>query len=149
MPAYSIVGRPMWCVCYNHLTTIARGVESMTTTESKASTLESLDIAQREFEAGNYIESSRILWQATQATYRMLAEAHGLNSSNLSAIARALDKKYNSRYHYLGYLISGRLLRDHAAMDVLEYGDLEYPHEDLPPFIRKCYRQFAPDDASQ
>ena len=51
----------------------------MTTTESKTTTLESLDVAQREFEAGNYIESSRILWQATQATYDMLARAHGLD----------------------------------------------------------------------
>ena len=121
----------------------------MTTTESKASTLESLDIAQREFEAGNYIESSRILWQATQATYRMMAKAHGLDPADHIAVARALDKKYNTGYYYSGYLISGKLLRDHAEMDVLEYGDLEYPHEDLPPFIRKCHRQFAPDDASQ
>lgn len=120
----------------------------MTTTESKASTLESLDIAQREFEAGNYIESSRILWEATQATYRMMAKAHGLDTSNLGKVAKALDKKYNTRYRYLGYLISGRLLRDHAEMDVLEYYELDSPHEDLPPFIRKCYRQFAPDDAS-
>lgn len=119
----------------------------MTTTESKITTLESLEVAQREFDAGNYIESSRILWQATQATYRMMAKAHGLDPSNLGKVATALDKKYDTRYHYLGYLISGRLLRDHAEMDVLEYGDLEYPHEDLPPFIRKCYREFAPDDA--
>ena len=121
----------------------------MTTTESKMSTLESLEAAQREFDAGNYIESSRILWQATRATYRMMAKAHGLDPSNLSATAKALDKKYNTGYHYLGYLNSGELLGDHAQMDVLEFYDLEYPHEDLPPFIRKCYREFAPDDASQ
>ena len=121
----------------------------MTTTESKMSTLESLEAAQREFEAGNYIESSRILWQATRATYRMMAKAHGLDPSNLRATAKALDKKYNTGYHYLGYLNSGELLGDHAQMDVLEFYDLEYPHEDLPPFIRKCYREFAHDDASQ
>ena len=121
----------------------------MTTLESKTTTLESLEVAQREFEAGNYIKSSRILWQATQATYDMLARAHGLDPSNLSAVARALDKKYDTRYRYLGYLISGRLLRDHAEMDVLEYYELDSPHEDLPPFIRKCYREFAPNDASR
>ena len=121
----------------------------MNAPKAKMTTLESLEVAQREFDAGNYIESSRILWQATQATYDMLAKAHGLDPSNLSAVARALDKKYNSRYHYLGYLISGRLLRDHAEMDVLEFYDLEYPHEDLPHFIRKCHREFAPNDASQ
>ena len=121
----------------------------MTTTESKTTTLESLDVAQREFEAGNYIESSRILWQATQATYDMLARAHGLDPSDHIAVAKALDKKYNTRYHYRGYLISGKLLRDHAAMDVLEYYELDSPHEDLPPFIRKCYREFAPDDANE
>ena len=121
----------------------------MNAPKAKMTTLESLEVAQREFDAGNYIESSRILWQATRATYRMLAKAHGLDPSNLSAVARALDKKYNTRYHYLGYLNSGELLGDHAQMDVLEFYDLEYPHEDLPPFIRKCYRQFAPDDASQ
>ena len=121
----------------------------MTTTESKAATLESLDMAQREFEAGNYIESSRILWEATQATYDMLAKAHGLDPANHIAVARALDKRYNTRYRYSGYLISGKLLRDHAEMDVLEYYELDSPHEDLPPFIRKCYREFAPDDASE
>ena len=121
----------------------------MTTTESKGTTLKSLEAAQREFDAGNYIESSRILWQATRATYRMMAKAHGLDPSDLSTTAKALDKKYNTRYHYLGYLNSGELLGDHAQMDVLEFYDLEDPHEDLPPFIRKCYREFAPDDASQ
>lgn len=121
----------------------------MNAPKAEMTTLESLEVAQREFEAGNYIESSRILWQATRATYKMLAKAHGLDPSNLSAVARTLDKKYNRRYHYLGHLISGELLGDHAKMDVLEFYDLEYPHEDLPLFIRKCYREFAPDDASQ
>ena len=117
--------------------------------KAKMTTLESLEVAQREFDAGNYIESSRILWQATQATYDMLAKAHGLDPADHIAVAKALDKKYNTRYHFRGYLISGKLLRDHAEMDVLEYYELDSPHEDLPPFIRKCYREFAPDDAAR
>ena len=117
--------------------------------ETKITTLESLEVAQREFDAGNYRKSSRILWQATRATYEMMARAHGLDPSNHSATARALDKKYNTRHHYLGYLVSGGLLRDHAEMDVLEYYDLVSPHEDIPIFIRKCYREFGIDDTSR
>ena len=120
----------------------------MNALKAEMNTLESLDVAQREFDAGNYIKSSRILWQATQATYDMLAKAHGLDPSDHIAVARALDEKYNTRYHYRGYLISGKLLRDHAEMDVLEYYELDSPHEDLPPFIRKCYHEFAPNDAT-
>ena len=121
----------------------------MNAPKAELTTLESLEVAQREFDAGNYIESSRILWQATQATYDMLAKAHGLDPTDHIAVAKALDKKYNTRYHFRGYLISGKLLRDHAEMDVLEYYELDSPHEDLPPFIRKCYRKFSPDDATQ
>ena len=112
--------------------------------------LQALAAAEQEYAAGNYVESSRILWQATEATYAMLAEAHGLDAGDLIAVAKALDHKYhaNDKYsprHYRGYLISGKLLRDHAEMAALEDYELEGPHRRLPAFILKCYREFGDD----
>ena len=122
--------------------------------ETEMHPLKALEMAEREYAAGNYVESSRILWQATQDTFSMLAKAHGLDASDLIAVARALDRKYGgddskSKYHYRGYLLSGGLMRDHAEMDVLEDYELESPHRRLPLFIRKCYHEFDCYDIGQ
>ena len=122
----------------------------MNAPETEMHPLKALDAAEREYAAGNYVASSRILWQATEATYAMLAKAHGLDPADLIAVAKALDHKYhaNDRYsprHYRGYLISGKLLRDHAEMAALEDYELEGPHQRLPAFILKCYREFGDD----
>ena len=113
--------------------------------------LQALDAAEREYAAGNYVESSRILWQATEATYAMLAEAHGLDAADLIAVAKALDGKRDGiepkfKHYYLGYLISGWLMEAHAETEALEDYELESPHRRLPPFIRKCYREFSEYD---
>ena len=116
--------------------------------------LKALEAAEREYAAGNYVASSRILWQATEATYAMLAKAHGLDAADLIAVAKALDRKYGgddskSKYYYRGYLISCGLMQDHAEMEALEDYELESPHRRLPPFIRKCYREFSGYDTGQ
>lgn len=116
--------------------------------------LEALEAAEREFAAGNYVESSRILWQATESTYAMMGKALGLDTSNLIEVADSLDRKFGgsdskSKYHYRGYLIACGLMRDHAEMEALEYYELEGPHRRLPPFVRQCYRKFGSNDSGK
>ena len=106
----------------------------------------SLDEIERQFAAGNYVESSRLLWEATQETFLMLGAAHGLNTGDVRAIAYALDEKYGLEHHYLGRLIAGRMMRDHAEMEALERHELEIPHCRLPEFIRRSYGEFGSDD---
>ncbi len=107
--------------------------------------VETLPVIEQEFAAGNYVESSRLLWEATKNTFLMLGKAHGLHTDDTRAIAYALDGKYGLKMHYLGVLIAGGLAQDHAEMEALEYHELEIPHRLLPEFIRQCYREFGPD----
>ena len=65
----------------------------MSVRETEMHPLQALEAAEREFAAGNYVESSRILWKATEATYAMVAKAHGLHTGDLNQIADALDRK--------------------------------------------------------
>ena len=116
--------------------------------------LQALAAAEREYAAGNYVESSRILWQATEATYAMLAEAHGLDAGDPNQVADALDRKYGGndrkgKRYYSGYLITCGLIRDHAEMEALEEYELDWPSRRLISFIRECYRKFGSDDASR
>ena len=120
-----------------------------TMNETEMTVLESLKAAEREFSAGNNRESSRILWQATRATFNMLAAAYGLDSSNHIAVAKALDEKEKRKYYYRGYLLAGRLLRDHAEMNALEYYELEEPHQSLPLFIRRCHQEVNPNGSGR
>lgn len=114
----------------------------------KANPLESLPAIEREFAAGNYVESSRLLWEATKSTFLMLGKAHGLHTDDTLAIAYALDEKYPDQRRYMRWLIAGELAQDHAEMEALEYHELEIPHRLLPEFIRQCYREFGSDDDS-
>ena len=117
----------------------------MTTQTAATTPLESLPAIEREFAAGNYVESSRLPWEATESTFLMLGKAHGLHTDDTLAIAHALNEKYPDKGRYTGPLISGWLMRDHAEMEALEYHELEIPHRLLPEFIRRCYREFGPD----
>ena len=121
----------------------------MTTTQKSATPLETLADAEREFAAGNLRKSSRILWDATEATFDMLARVHGLDPSNHIAVAIALDEKYDLGLYYQGSLTTAKSLRDHADLDVWEDYLLEWPHESIPLFIRECYRKFYTDDTGR
>ena len=124
------------------------GERALTTTEKTMTPLESLDVAEREFESGNHREASRILWKATEATFDMLAKAHGLDPSNHIAVATALDEKYDLRLHYRGNLVTAKSLRDHADLEIWEDYELEHPRQSIPIFIRECYQDFGANDAS-
>ena len=127
----------------------------MSARETEMHPLKALELAEREFAAGNYLESSRILWKATEATFAMMARAHELDTRDAGEIAEVLDARHGSKspghnkHHYLGFYISGTLMRDHADMDVLEDYELAGPHRRLPEFIRKCYREFDNDGSAE
>lgn len=114
----------------------------------KANPLESLPAIEREFAAGNYVESSRLLWEATKNTFLMLGQAHDLHTDDTRAIAYALDEKYPDKGLYTGRLIAGWVVRDHVKTEAFEPYDLEIAHRLLPEFIRQCYWEFSADDAS-
>ena len=120
----------------------------MTTPVAKSTPLESLPAIEREFAAGNYVESSRMLWEATKSTFLMLGQAHGLHTDDTRTIAYALDEKYELDMHYLGLLIAGRVARDHVITEAFEPYELEIPHRLLPEFIRRSHREFGVDDDS-
>lgn len=126
----------------------------MSAQETEMHPLKALEAVEREFAAGNYVESSRILWKATEATYAMMAKAHGLHTGDLNQIADALDRKYGGndrrgKGYYSGYLITCGLMRDHAEMEALEEYELDWPSRRLMNFIRECYRKFENDDTSR
>ena len=120
----------------------------LTATENTvaADILDSLDVAEREYAAGNHRESSRILWEATRTTFELMARARGMNTSDLLEITGALDeerrrKDTHLKHSYSGKLMSAGLLRDHAEMGVLEDYQMELPHKYLPAFIRRQMRE--------
>lgn len=120
----------------------------MTTTEVKMAPLEILETAEREFADGNYRKSSRLVWEATEATFRTLAKAHDLDLSDIREVAIALDEKEGRRRYYRGRLVSAGLLRDHAEMEVLEDYQIKWSHKSQSKFIRQCLQDMKSDDAS-
>ena len=126
----------------------------LTATENTvaADILDSLDVAEREYAAGNHRESSRILWEATQSTFELMARVRGMNTLDLLEITRALDeerrpKDIHRKHSYSGKLMSAGLLRDHAEMGVLEDYQMELPHKYLPVFIRRQMRELDANGA--
>ena len=106
--------------------------------------LEYLAASKLEQEAGNHHKAAALMWQATQATFAALAQAHGLkykglDDSDLFKIANALESDGTVRKgHYRSGIAPGSLLKDHAEMDVLESYQLELAYETAEQFIREC-----------
>ena len=117
----------------------------MTMPIAKATPLETLPVIEQEFAAGNYVESSRLLWEATKNTFLMLGKAHGLDTDDALAIARALDEKDLGKCRYMGLLIAGWVARDHARTAAFEPYEIEISHRRLPDFIRWSHREFGTD----
>lgn len=118
--------------------------DEMSTPEMGKTALEYVEASKREQAADNHIKAAALMWQATQATFAALADAHGVKYSRLDdvdlfAIADALeaDPTVNKRY-YGSAIAPGSLLKDHAEMDVLEDYQLQLAYETAEQFIREC-----------
>ena len=107
--------------------------------------LEYVDASKREQAAGNHIKAAALMWQATQATFAMLADTHGvklksLDEDDLIMLARALEADGSvAKWRYRGGLAPGSLLKDHAEMEVLESYQLDLAYETAEQFIRGCF----------
>ena len=106
--------------------------------------LEYVDASKREQAAGNHIKAAALMWQATQATFAALADAHGvelksLDEDDLIMLARALEADGSvPKWRYRSGLSPGALLKDHAEMEVLESYQLDLAYETAEQFIREC-----------
>ena len=116
----------------------------MTAPATEKTALEYLAASKQEQAAGNHIKAAALMWQATQATFAALADAHGVKYKGLDVIdlfkiADALEADPNvaTRY-YGGGIAPGSLLKDHAEMDVLEDYQLELAYETGENFIREA-----------
>ena len=106
--------------------------------------LEYVDASKREQAAGNHIKAAALMWQATQATFAALADAHGMELASwdevaLIELAKALEADGTVRkLYYRSGISPGALLKDHAELDVLEDYQLELAYETAEQFIREC-----------
>ncbi len=106
--------------------------------------LEYVAASKRERAGGNHRKAAALMWQATQATFVVLADAHGVKCPNLDyidliGVARALEANGSvTKFYYRSGLGPGSLLKDHAEMDVLESYQLELAYETAEQFIREC-----------
>ena len=119
----------------------------MSAPEMSKTALEYVDASKREQAAGNHRKAAALMWQATQATFATLAQAHGLKCKgmdfdSLLEVAKALEADGSVRkFHYRSGLSPGSLLRDHADMDVLESCELDFAYETAERFIRGCLNE--------
>ena len=89
--------------------------------------LEYLAAADKEWATGHHQQAAALLWKATKSTFIALAQERGLEYDEyLIDLAKTLEKD-GSVYegYYRDHLGSGKLMRDHAELDVLEGFRLE------------------------
>ena len=105
--------------------------------------LEYMACADQELAAGHHRKAAALLWKATEATFLGLARERGLDHSNprphqrsQSPGSRRLDVP---KFHYRSGLVVGKLMRDHAEMDLLEDCKLEDAYKATRKFIVECF----------
>ena len=117
----------------------------MTTPEpaTEMTALEYLACADREWAAGNHQEAAALIWKATKATFVGLAKERGLvYDDELIELAKALEADGAVYpWYYRGNLGVGKLMRDHAEMDVLEGYQLESTFELARQFLVEQHGQ--------
>ncbi len=86
----------------------------MTTQTKTITPVEYVEAAEREYAVGNDRESARLLADATDALFDMLAEASGFDPSDHLAMAIAMGKEEGRRFYYSDRFGAGRNLRLHA-----------------------------------
>ena len=114
----------------------------MTTQVKTMTPIEYVEAAEREYAAGNDRESARLLADATDALFDMLAEARGFDPSDHLAMAIAMGKQEGRRFYYSDRFGAGRNLRLHAETGLMEeYGMVEWLHEAQFTFIHKTLEE--------
>ncbi len=104
--------------------------------------LEYMACADQELAAGHHRKAAALLWKATEATFLGLARERGLDHSNpdLINVAKALEADGSvPKFHYRSGLVVGKLMRDHAEMDLLEDCKLEDAYKATRKFIVECF----------
>ncbi len=98
---------------------------------------EYLVLADKKFAAGDYRKASRLMWKATEAVFVDLADSHGLDyTEDFISLAKTLERNSSAaKFDYRGSLTTGKVLRDHAEMDVLESIEVEFAYELAREFI--------------
>ena len=98
---------------------------------------EYLAMADKRYARGEYRAASRLMWKATETVFMDIADSRGMDyTEDFIAVARALEKAGDIRkFPYSGSLSTGKLLRDHADMDLLEDVDMEFAYELAREFI--------------
>ncbi len=102
--------------------------------------MECIEGAEREYAAGNDRESARLLADATDAVFDMLAKSRGLDPSDHLAAALAMGKEEGRLYYYSDKLVFGKTLRLHAEVGFMEKREL-WLLESQPIFIRETLRE--------
>ncbi len=89
--------------------------------------LEYLAAADKEWATGHHQQAAALLWKATKSTFIALAQERGLEYDEyLIDLAKALEKDGAvCEGYYRVRLGGGKLMRDHAELDVLEGFRLE------------------------
>ena len=99
--------------------------------------LEYLAAADKEWAAGYHQQAAALLWKATKSTFIGLAQERGLEYDEyLIDLAKALEGEgpvYEG--YYRDCLIVGKLMRDHAELDVMEGRELESSYRLARKFI--------------
>ena len=103
--------------------------------------LEYLELADSKYSAGEHLEASLLMWKATEAVFVELEDSRELQyTEDYISLAKALEKDTSvARLPYRDSMITGKVLRAHAQMDVLETCELELTYELAREFIlRNC-----------
>ena len=103
--------------------------------------LEYMTLADKKYAAGEHREASLLMWKATEAVFVELADWRGLDyTDDYISLAKALEKDGAvPKFNYRGSLVTGKVLRDHAEMDVLEDCELRFTYDLARKFVlRSC-----------
>ena len=89
--------------------------------------LEYLAAADKEWATGHHQQAAALLWKATKSTFIDLAQQHGLDyDEHFIDLAKALEKDGSVHQgYYRDRLGVGKLMRDHADLNVLDGFRLE------------------------
>ena len=114
----------------------ATAPETTPTPTPELAPLEYLAAAEHALADNRPLEGSHLLWQAVAATFARLGKIHHLDSGDLSALARALDRKEGRNCYYLGKLCTAQALMHNAELDYMEPCELESAGASVKRFIR-------------